>query len=315
MDIIEKLGFLAGGSRFRRIYEKMQVDGDKAYREAGLPFKSSWFPVYYVLSKSGQPQTVMGITKQIAFSNITVKNIINELNKEGLIEIIPNNNDKRSKFISLSEKGFALLEQLKPIWMAFSSALRDVLTAGHPDITSILKRIDSELRICPLNARVKATNIEMVKVLDYTPELKKHFFELAGYWLFGLLKGKLEDEDEFALHNPDKAYIEKGGFVFFAKYKGEIVGCAALKRISDSSFELVKLFVDPQYRNLGIATKLIERCLSRCRENYARELWLQTVLSLREAIKLYYSLGFEDREAPEYMDVLKRTEKIMCIEL
>ena len=99
-DIIDKLGYLAGGSRFRRIYEKMQIGGDKVYKDAGVNFKSTWFPVYYVLSNSKDPQTIMEITDQISFSHITVKNIINELDKEQLIVIKPNPNDKRSKLIS-----------------------------------------------------------------------------------------------------------------------------------------------------------------------------------------------------------------------
>ncbi|NVO10916.1 MAG: bifunctional helix-turn-helix transcriptional regulator/GNAT family N-acetyltransferase [Bacteroidales bacterium] len=314
-DVIGKLGFLAGGSRFRRIYEKMQIDGDKAYKESGLGFKSSWFPVYYVLSKSQQSQTVMEITDQIAFSHITVKNIINELNNEGLIKISPNPNDKRSKLISLSEKGQALLSQLRPIWFSFSSSLKNILTSGHPDIINILKRIDSELIKDPLNERVRRQTEKQVVILDYRPSLKEHFYELAGHWLLGLLKGKLEEEDKFTLNNPDIAYLQQGGFLFYAQYKEEIIGCVALKRLDEEAFEFAKLFVEPKYRNLGAASKLINRCISRCKENNARELWLQTTSSLREAHNLYYKLGFVDKDAPPQMTVLKRTEKIMCIEL
>jgi len=314
-QIIEKLGYLAGGSRFRRIYEKMQISGDKVYKEAGLGFKSSWFPVYYVLSKSQHAQTVMEITDQIAFSHITVKNIINELEKEKLILVVPNPTDKRSKCISLSEKGISLLNQLEPIWFSFSIAIKDVLNAGHPDILNILKRIDIEINSSPLNERVRNLNENKVLILDYKPSLKKYFYELAGHWLSGLLRGKLEDEDIFTLNNPDIAYLQEGGFLFYAQYCTEIVGCVALKRLDEDTFEFAKLFIDPKYRNLGIATKLIDRCISRCKENEAKELWLQTTMSMPEAHKLYYKLGFGDRDAPPQMLVLNRTEKIMCIEL
>lgn len=314
-DIIEKLGFLAGGSRFRRIYEKMQIDGDKAYKEVGVNFKSSWFPVYYVLSKSQQPQTIMEITNQIAFSHITVNNIIKELEKGELINIAPNPNDKRSKLISLSENGIVLLKQMQPIWSSFSAALKNILTSGHPDIVNILKRIDTELSRNPLNERLRNQNVEQVYILDYKPSLKKHFYELAGHWLLGLLKGRLEEEDKFTLNNPDIAYLQQGGFVFYAQYRNEIVGCIALKRLDEDTFEFAKLFIDPKHRNLGIATKLIDRCISRCKENEAKELWLQTTMSMPLAHKLYYKLGFEDKNAPPQMDVLNRTEKIMCLEI
>jgi N-acetylglutamate synthase-like GNAT family acetyltransferase len=151
----------------------------------------------------------------------------------------------------------------------------------------------------------------VIHILDYRPSLKKHFYELAGPWLLKVLNGKLEEEDEFTLHNPDQAYIVKGGFMFFAQLNGEIIGVVALKRLDEDSFEFAKLFINPEVRQLGIATRLIERCITRCKENNAKELWLQTTMSMPQAHKLYYKLGFDDAKAPGQMDVLKRTEKIM----
>lgn len=153
-----------------------------------------------------------------------------------------------------------------------------------------------------------------MRILDYRPSFKKYFYDLAGNWLLGVLKGTLEEEDKFTLKNPDKAYLDEGGFVFFALYDNKVVGCVALKRLDENTFEFAKLFIDPNARNLGIATKLIERCISRCRENDATELWLQTTMAMPEAHKLYYKLGFVDRKAPKQMAVLARTEKIMCME-
>ena len=39
-DLISKLGYLAAATRFRRISEKLQYDGDKIYQEAGIGFKA-----------------------------------------------------------------------------------------------------------------------------------------------------------------------------------------------------------------------------------------------------------------------------------
>jgi len=48
-DLLVKLGHLSGASRFRRISEKLYVDGDQIYKNAGIYFKASWFSVYYAL--------------------------------------------------------------------------------------------------------------------------------------------------------------------------------------------------------------------------------------------------------------------------
>jgi len=314
-DILKQLGYLAGASRFRRISEKLQQDGEKIYAQSGIVFKASWFSAYYVLAKSNTARTILEIASQIGFTHITVKNILQELDRNDLVCIEPNPKDKRSKLVSLSVKGKELQKSLEPIWLSFSDTLKEVFTLGHPDIINILNRIDTEINQFPIHDRITGSPNQTVRIIDYKPSLKKYFYELAGPWLLGVLAGELEEDDKFTLNNPDEAYLVEGGFLFYAKYGDKIVGCVALKRLDDDTFEFAKLFINPEYRKLGIATKLIERCISRCMENEAKQLWLQTTLSMPQAHKLYYKLGFDDKEAPPQMDVLQRTEKIMCLAL
>ncbi|MEO1050685.1 MAG: bifunctional helix-turn-helix transcriptional regulator/GNAT family N-acetyltransferase [Bacteroidota bacterium] len=310
-DSLTQLGHLAGATRFRRISEKLHFDGDKVYKEAGIDFKASWFSVFYTLSKSAVPLTIMEIANQIDFTHITVKNVLNELKSAGLVEVKANPDDKRSKIASLSVAGQDLAKQMQPVWQKFTYALKSLFDEGHPDLINILNRIDNEIHRYGIHERID-DHADQLIVLDYRPDLKKYFYQLAQPWLLEVLNGELEEEDKYTLANPDKAYIEEGGFLFFAKYGEDIVGCVVLKRLSVDSFEFAKLFVKTQYRNLGIATKLIERCITRCKENQVKELWLQTTMSMPQAHKLYYKLGFDDQPAPKSMDVLERTEKIMC---
>ena len=254
----------------------------------------------------------MEIASQVDFSHITVKNVLRELEKAELIMLEVNPADKRSKLASLSRKGKNLLKKLGPLWLSFTKALKELFDAGHPDLINILDRIDRASQAFPINERVATKEKDIISIIDYRPSLKQHFYDLAAPWLKDVLNGELEEEDKYTLANPDKAYIETGGFLFFAKCKDEIVGCVVLKRLDESSFEFAKLFIDPNFRKMGIATKLIERCITRCMENEVDTLWLQTTMSMPQAHKLYYKLGFDDAPAPPQMNVLNRTEKIMC---
>jgi len=312
---LDILGYLAGATRFRRISEKLYVDGDKIYKEAGIQFKASWFPVYYVLALAESPMTVLQITEQIDFSHITVKNVLRELEHEELVFIKQNPADKRSKLVSLSLKGQKLIYQLKPLWISFSTALKKVFQAGHPDFMNILNRIDHQIEGNPLNLMVAKQEVESVLVVDYKPSLNKHFHELAGPWLTEELNGQLKEEDGIELQNPEEDHFIEGGFLFYAKYKDQIVGFVALKRLDDNAFELSSLYINPNYRNQGIDTLLIERCITRCMENEASELWLQTSISTTEAHILFDSLGFVDKAPPEGMLLQELTKKAMCREL
>ena len=311
MKLLNDLGYLASASRFRRISERLYLDGDRIYSHAGIAFKASWFSVFYVVAKSEKPVTILHIAHQIDFSHISVKNVVRELEKENLITIEPNPLDKRSKLISLSRQGSLLLKDISPVWQSFSSALQEVFDNGHPDILNILDRIDREIEFRPIYERTHTLTQEKIKIIDYKPSLAGKFYELAAPWLSEVLNGELEEEDQLTLYNPEEAYLKTGGFLFFAKCGEQIAGCVVLKRLDDDTFEFAKLFIAPSFRKLGIATQLIERCITRCMENDAKELWLQTTLSMPRAHKLYYKLGFTDAEAPEQMDVLGRTEKIM----
>jgi len=310
----EIIGYLAGTTRFRRISENLYVDGDKIYKDAGIQFKATWFPVYYVLALSESPLTVLQIAEQIDFSHITVKNVLRELEQEELVSIETNPADKRSKLVSLSLKGQKLIYRLKPLWISFSTALKKVFQSGHPDFMNILNRIDHQIEENPINLMVTQQEVETVVVVDYKPSLNEHFHELAGPWLTEEVNGKLKEEGGIELQDPDEMHFIEGGFLFYARYKDQIVGFVALKRLDDDTFELANLYINPNYRNLGVDTLLIERCISRCMENEAHELWLQTSMSEPETQLIFDALGFVDKATPPQMTVQERTKKVMCLE-
>jgi DNA-binding MarR family transcriptional regulator/N-acetylglutamate synthase-like GNAT family acetyltransferase len=312
LDILE---YLACATRFRHISERLYVDGDRLYKEAGLSFRASWFPVYYVLALSESPMTILQIAKRIDFSHITVKNVIRELETAELVTVEPNPDDGRSKLVSLTLKGQKLIYRLKPIWISLAGALKKIFQYGHPDFINILNRMDHQLEEHSIHRLATQQEIESVVVVDYNPSFTKHFFELEGPWLTEEVNGTLKEEGGIALSKPDEEHFIEGGFLFYARYKQQIVGFAALKRLDDQSFEFANLFINPIYRNLGVEKKLIGRCICRCKENEAGELWLQTTGSIPDHLKIFEEMGFVEKAAPEQLKVQKQTKKVMCLDL
>jgi len=311
-----KLGYLATGTRLRQITEKLYLDGDRIYKEQNIDFKASWFSVFYTLGNANEPKTVLSLAEDIGFSHITIKNVVRELQSNDLVQVVVHPNDGRSKHISLTEKGKTLLSQLQILWAPFAAALKNLLDQGHPDFMNIINRIEREVNRFPIYQRIKTLDqLPEISILDYKPSLKDHFTALIKPWLAEVINETLEEEDELIVHYPDKAYLLGGGFIFFAMQGDICLGTVALKRLDEHTFEFAKLFVNPENRKSGIATRLIDRCITRCKENQARQLWLQSTLSMASAHTLYYKLGFTDQEAPQQMNVLKRTEKIMSLTL
>ena len=312
---IEKLGYLAGATRFRRISEKLYIDGDQVYKDAGLHFKASWFPVYYTLALSESPLTILQIARQIDFSHITVKNVLRELEAAELVSIEINPADKRSKLVSLSNKGHKLIYRLKPIWLSFASALKKIFQSGHPDFMNILDRIDHQMERKPIPKMISEPETDSVVVLDYKPGLSQHFHELAGPWLTEEADGQLKEIDGITLEDPDPKHFMNGGFYFYARYREKIVGFVSLKRLDDSAFEFTQPYIHPNYRKLNIEKTMLDRCIGRGTENQASELFLQTYIRKTAAYQMFLSLGFEDCQAHPGMVIHEQTKRVMSLKL
>ena len=315
-DIIKEIGYLAGGSRLRRIYEKLQQGGDKVYRDAGLQFKSSWFPVYYVLARAKKPLTVMEITAQIAFSHITVKNILRELQKKELINIRVNPYDKRSKLITLSRRGKALEKKLEPLWTSFAAVLKDVFSSAHPEITSILTDIDEALDEVSLDERVRRLSRKfvirrahpkdfqtigrlMVNVyanLDGFPSAKeqpKYYRMLAN---IGTLTKQPATELLIAVA---KDGTIGGAVVYFSdmKYYGSRGTATAVQNAS--GFRL--LAVDLSERGQGLGKLLSKACIEKARQDGNRQLVIHTTKAMEIAWKMYENLGFKRSQDLDFL--------------
>jgi DNA-binding MarR family transcriptional regulator/ribosomal protein S18 acetylase RimI-like enzyme len=315
--LLDNLGFLAGGSRLRRIYEKLQLSGDKVYKDAGLDFKSSWFPVYSVLARHSAPMTIMEITDQIAFSHITVKNIIQELEKKGLIYIVPNPGDRRSKLVSLSDGGKSLLLKLEPLWHSFSIAIQEVFETGHPDMTGILSRIDLALEQKPLEARVIIPTSRQYTVRNASPgEFKTigalmikayanlegfpNAAEQPGYYQMlanvGELTKKPKTELLVAVSSAGKI---AGAVVFFGDMRYYGSGGSATTEHNACGFRL--LAVAPSARGKGIGKLLTKACILKGERLKRRQVIIHTTKAMQLAWKMYERLGFRRSEDLDFM--------------
>ena len=102
---------------------------------------------------------------------------------------------------------------------------------------------------------------------------------------------RLQKYDDELLH-PELKYGPPAGRLYLALMDGEVAGCIALHPMDKERCELKRLYVLPQFRGRGIARKLAERVVSDAKEIGYRVLLLDTLPSLKAALKLYESMGF-----------------------
>lgn len=150
-----------------------------------------------------------------------------------------------------------------------------------------------------------------VEIIPFSHELRDAIRILNYEWLEKYFR--IEDGDRVSLSDPEKEIIDKGGFIFYAKRGGEIVGTASLLKKSGSVFELGKMAVSQKAQGYGIGTVLLEYCIGFAKEHAAEKLILYSNTKLQPAIYLYKKYGF--REVPLEPGLYERADIKMEKEL
>ena len=135
-------------------------------------------------------------------------------------------------------------------------------------------------------------NMKDIKIIEFKESYHEDLRRLSYEWLnkYDLL----EPEDEKIINDPIEVVIEKGGYIFFAKYEDEIVGTVSLIKIDESTFEVAKLAVTEKYQGLKIGSLLMEKCISFARNKNYKKLILFTNTKLNSAQYLYGKFNFRE---------------------
>jgi len=95
-------------------------------------------------------------------------------------------------------------------------------------------------------------------------------------------------------------YAPPSGCLILAQSDAGPIGCGAIRLFRADACEMKRLYLRPQARGAGVGRALAELLVSRARAlGYAR-MYLDTLVDMRAARKLYSFLGF--RETAPYYD-------------
>jgi putative acetyltransferase len=88
---------------------------------------------------------------------------------------------------------------------------------------------------------------------------------------------------------------------FVAETDGKILGGGGIfptEDLPENTCELVKMYLLPEARGIGLGRTLIEHCLETARQNGFQQVYLETLPELNLAVKVYEKFGFEYLSAP-----------------
>lgn len=141
----------------------------------------------------------------------------------------------------------------------------------------------------------------MIKIItarnkDHCQKARQLFKQYADTLEFDLEFQEFSRE----LDNLPGDYAFPLGCILLAEDSGRFVGCVALRPLENKICEMKRLFVMPNYRGRGAGRLLACSVIDRAREMGYRKMRLDTVVSMKEARTLYYSLQFHHIAAYRY---------------
>ena len=128
--------------------------------------------------------------------------------------------------------------------------------------------------------------------------------------LAAIIKGTLA---EFGANRPGTVYFDESTETLFevfrmnrsiyyvAEVNGTIVGGGGIyptDGLDPDTCELVKMYLLPQARGLGLGKTLIEKCLAFAKETGYKKVYLETMPELKQALSVYAKFGFAYLKAP-----------------
>lgn len=88
---------------------------------------------------------------------------------------------------------------------------------------------------------------------------------------------------------------------FIALKDGVMVGGAGIyptDGLPEGTCELVKMYLKPEARGLGLGRTLIEKCLTTAKEFGYKQVYLESMPELKKALTVYEKFGFEYLKGP-----------------
>ncbi|MCL2635321.1 MAG: carbonate dehydratase [Betaproteobacteria bacterium] len=126
-------------------------------------------------------------------------------------------------------------------------------------------------------------------------EQVRQYFRTYAAWL-GVDRSYQDFDQEMA--TLPGAYAEPEGRLFFAELGGQAAGCVGIRKFSTGICEMKRLYVDPAKRGRGVGRALALAAIKAAKAIGYKRLLLDTLSTMRLAVKLYRELGF--CEAPAY---------------
>lgn len=152
-DMVAELGYLALGTRLKRLAEQLQAGVAETLSGAGYQVQTGQLPVLMAISASDGP-TVADLVDALGLTQPGISRTLGTLRQAGLVSILPGRNDARARCTYLTEKSAALMDKLRANVFGKVAAAAAELCEGL-DLLDTLSAIEQRIHETPFPQRIR----------------------------------------------------------------------------------------------------------------------------------------------------------------
>jgi DNA-binding MarR family transcriptional regulator len=154
-DVVKELGYLALGTRLKRLGERLQAQTQVLLEYEGVDLPASHFPVLAALDRLG-PMNVGELTEAVGVTQPGVTRLLDKLVAEGLVSSAQLAGDRRVRTITLTKSGRQLIARSKrTAWPMIEAAVADACAGPAQPLLAVLAALETALAAAPLGSRAE----------------------------------------------------------------------------------------------------------------------------------------------------------------
>ncbi len=227
--------------------------------------------------------SVRDLRRRLDLDSAYLSRLLRSLEHQGLLVVQPSPQDRRVRFVHLTQAGLQERATLDRRADAFAY--------------SLLEPLSERQRIHLVTAMTQVTRLLTASLVHIAPAdpsspparwcLEQYFRELSERFETGFDPSQSISAHAHELTPP-------AGQFLLAWLREEPVGCGAIKLQPQAVGEIKRMWVAPQARGLGLGQRLLGELERVAQRAGMRVLHLETNRTLTEAIQLYRQAGYQE---------------------
>jgi DNA-binding MarR family transcriptional regulator len=261
--------------RFNRSYTQRIGVLEDSFLGMGMPLG----PARLLFEIGTEPGTAQALRERLGLDSGYLSRLLRTLEKDGLIEVVPDQDDRRRRQVDLTAKGSESWKELERRSDDRARLLVDPLTDRQR------QRLATALAEADLLVRAATVTFAAVSPADPVGKdvVDRYFTEIGRR--IGFDPAGEPDKDA-------KFLVPPAGLFVVAVSDGVPVACGGVQTLGSGVGELKRMWVHDDWRGAGLGSRLLRHLEDQSRSLGHRTLRLDTNGALTEAIAMYERAGY-----------------------